>query len=400
MLRKLLLTSVITAFALAGKTAPVTSEPYSDVKAHIEKEIVFMNKSYKEYGVSVKNRKVGLDNQSYSLVASPIVIDKNTSIDSLGLVGLKINNDMNYTTDGYNSTMYLTALPKDMNLTKDEQKLLTHLVKDKTIEVYTNYNIKTKEFKTTLKDINETTPEAIIKISGINIDGLFDIDKPEKQIINLSIGDLNIKAKGAKFKGEHLNLKNAFIKTESVLNKNSYDVVYKSGMELLDSNLEGKSLHVEKANIDVKIGNIDAKAYEEISKLAQENPNIGLEDPKLQALVATVVSNGVFLEIEDLSAVNIIDNKKAVGGFKINVKLTIDKDPKIAQLISVNPMMALSALNLDARIELSKANYKTILKTPRGAMLAMLPPKTEKDNFVYTIKYSKSKLIVNGMPLN
>jgi len=255
-------------------------------------------------------------------------------------------------------------------------------------------------FKTTLKDINETIPEAIIKISGISIDGLFDMYKPEKQIINLSIGDLNIKAKDKKFKGEYLNFKDAFIKTEAVLNKNSYDVVYKSGFKLLDFNLEGKFLHIEKANIDVKIGNIDAKAYEKISKLVQENPNIGLEDPKFQVLIGTVISNGAFLEIEDLSAVNIVDNKKAVGGFKINVKLTIDKDPKIAQSISVNPMMALSALNLDARIELSKANYNTILKTPRGAMLAMLPPKTEKDNFVYTIKYSKSKLLVNGMPLN
>ncbi len=400
MLKKLLLSSVITAFALAGETATVILKPYSDVKAHIEKEILFMKKSYKEYGVSVENRKLGVDNQSYSLVASPIVIDKNTSIDSFGLAGLKINNDMNYTTDGYNSTIYLTALPKDMNITKDEQKLLTHLVKDKIIEVYTNYNIKTKKFKTTLKDINETIPEAIIKISGISIDGLFDMYKPEKQIINLSIGDLNIKAKDKKFKGEYLNFKDAFIKTEAVLNKNSYDVVYKSGFKLLDFNLEGKFLHIEKANIDVKIGNIDAKAYEKISKLVQENPNIGLEDPKFQVLIGTVISNGAFLEIEDLSAVNIVDNKKAVGGFKINVKLTIDKDPKIAQSISVNPMMALSALNLDARIELSKANYNTILKTPRGAMLAMLPPKTEKDNFVYTIKYSKSKLLVNGMPLN
>lgn len=395
MFKKVLLTSVLTSFALAQTITPSSN---SDVKAHIQKEIDYMNKSYKEYGVSIKNRKSSLNSESYSIVASPIIIDKNISIDSLGLAGLKINNDMNYTTDGYNSTMYITALPEDMNLTKDEQKLLNHLVKDKIIEIYTNYNIKTKEFKTTLKDINETIPEANIEVSGINIDGFYDIDRPEKQIVNISIADLNINSKEKK--GEYLILKNAFIKTESVLNKDAYDVVYKTNVELLNSNLDGKYLNIEKANIDVKIGNIDTKAYEEISILVQENPNIGLEDPKFQALIGTIISKGVFLEIEDLSAVNIIDDKKAVGGFKINVKLTIDKDPKIAQLILDNPMMALSSLNLDARIELSKSNYNTILKTPRGAMLAMLPPKQEKENFVYTIKYSKSKLLVNGMPLN
>lgn len=401
MLKKLIVSSLITTISiLADGNVTTPKEPQSDVKAHIQKEVDFVNKSYKEYGFSVKDRKIEKESQSYSLVASPIQIDKNSSVDSFGISGLSIKNDINYTADGYNSTTYLTSLPKDMNITKDEQILLNKLIKDRVIEVYTNYNIKTKKFITKLKDINQTLPEMNVKVSGINIDGLFDIDRPEKQIVNLSITDLDFRATAKEFKGEYLTIKNLFIKTDSILNKNTYDIIYKNGTELLDFNLDGDSLKIEKANLDIKIGNIDAKSYEEISNLVQENPNIGFENPKFQALIGTVISNGLFIEINDLSALNIIDNKKAVGGFKISLKVTLDSDPKMAKLISANPMMALSALNLDARVELSKENYSTILKTPQGAMLAMLPPKKAKKNFVYTVKYSKNKLTVNGMPLN
>ena len=401
MLKKLIVSSLITTISILADGNVITpKEPQSDVKAHIQKEVDFINKSYKEYGFSVKDRKIEKESQSYSLVASPIQIDKNSSVDSFGISGLSIKNDINYTADGYNSTTYLTSLPKDMNITKDEQILLNKLIKDRVIEVYTNYNIKTKKFITKLKDINQTLPEMNVKVSGINIDGLFDIDRPEKQIVNLSISNLDFRATAKEFKGEYLTIKNLFIKTDSILNKNTYDIIYKNGTELLDFNLDGDSLKIEKANLDIKIGNIDAKSYEEISNLVQENPNIGFENPKFQALIGTVISNGLFIEINDLSALNIIDNKKAVGGFKISLKVTLDSDPKMAKLISANPMMALSALNLDARVELSKENYSTILKTPQGAMLAMLPPKKAKKNFVYTVKYSKNKLTVNGMPLN
>jgi hypothetical protein len=65
----------------------------------------------------------------------------------------------------------------------------------------------------------------------------------------------------------------------------------------------------------------------------------------------------------------------------------------------MNPLMALSSVKVDAKIELSKEMLRAIMKDKRAGLLAILPSKEVDGKIVYVIKYGKGKLTVNGQAL-
>jgi len=65
-------------------------------------------------------------------------------------------------------------------------------------------------------------------------------------------------------------------------------------------------------------------------------------------------------------------------------------------MIAISPLMALSALQIQAHIELSDAMYQAIMMDKRMMMLKMLKPKRVNGKKVYDLSFKQGKLLING----
>jgi len=392
MIKKVVLSTLVTVSIFANTQTIKSIDVNKTVQDYIS---AVKNNGLKDGGWIIKDRKIGERGESFISYLSK---DKNDKDNYKELIGATFQNDINYTKDSYKGVSTLIDFPvKDLD--KNETQLVNDIIKNKLIVINSDYSSTNHKYNISLKDINRTLNNTKIKTQGINLTGLYDINNPMTNHSQISIKNIDILPLGKKVLGEYLNLENLTIESQSEKKDKIINLEYKISMNMLDSNISNKHSLVDKLNLHIKIANLDAKVYEELEELSSKNPSL-ISDKEIDRLISKLISSkGLFIEIVDFSVNNIIDDKKIMGSTKITAKVSLDDIKNNAKFIASNPMMALSFLNLETRIELSQEMINTIMRDPRAMMLAILPPKKENNKTIYVIKYSKGKLNINGQKL-
>jgi len=392
MLRKIVLSILVTASLMANspkvKTIDVNQtvmEFITDVEAD----------SKKNGGWLIKDRNISLNGESFISILSKYKSGDDTYDE---LIGLTFKNDVNYTKDSYRAVSTLVDYPVS-DLDKNETASIKKIIDNKLVVLKSDYSVTNHQYNLSLNDINETLNNTKVKISGVTLNGFYDINKPLNENAKMSIKSIDFTPLAKQFLGEYFRLNNLVIDTKTAKRDKVVDLKYKVSIDLVDFNDTKRRSLVEKANLDIKIGNLDASIYEELEELGSQNPAL-IDDKKIEELSnRLLLSKGLFIEIVDLSSTKLVDKDNKMGSTKVRVKVSLDDVKSSSKAILINPALALSFLNVDAKIELSQEMLTTIMKDPRAMMLAMFPPKKEKNKTVYVIKYSKGKLVVNGFKL-
>ena len=419
MLKNLLL---LTAFAVVATAQPAPTEVKEeskeiDIKAFIQKSIDDLQNG-KVDGASwvIKDRKQSPTGESFSTLLVVPESDTNQTIDNNNsskpvamtdesdvlyedLEGLSFAHDINYSKESFQATSTLTALPED-DLTESEKKLVKKVIDEKILVLHSDYNLKDKKYNLSFKDINTTAEKATIVAKNIKATGLYDVEKPLDNSMKFTIDSLDITPFTAEFLGDYLKMKNLKITSTSSVKDTKLDFSYSIDIDLYDANISKEHSKLSKLSVNMTFGNMDLATYKELEKFGKENPTTTLENQKLQELTTKLLtSKGIYAEINNLTIGDLIVEGEKMGSANITAKVSLEENKELAAMIAMNPLMALSSLNVDAKIELSKEMLRAIMKDKRAGLLAILPSKEVDGKIVYVIKYGKGKLTVNGQAL-
>ncbi len=396
MLKKLLITTAMTAVLVAQTPKDVE---VVDVKKMIQEYIL---KADKEEDIKITQRKQTSDGESFIATVVEVKDDnRSKDIEDNELAGLSFANDVKYTKDSFSATSTLVALPDDnSDLTNEEKEIAKKLIDDKIIVLYSDYNTKNYLYNLSLKDIKLKVEKADIETKSIKMNGYYNINDTVKQSADFSIDAINIIPFSPKLIGEYVKIQNLKITSNTEIDDNKLNINYLMSLGLLDANITKKHSKVEKSNLSFRLGNLNLDAYKALQEFGKNNVSAEIDTDKLQELsIKLLTSKGIYAEIIDLSIGSLLIEDIPAGSAKITAKVTLEENKDLANLIATNPLMVLSSLNVDARIELSKEMLSTLMKDKRAGMLAMLPSKEENGKIIYDIKYSKSELTINGQKL-
>ena len=395
MVKKIVISTLITVSAMASISQNRPIDVNQTVKDYFTEVAVY---GAKNGGWVIKNRKIEPNGETFVSILTKEKNISNADDTYDDLIGLSFQNDINYTKETYSGISTLIDFPRH-NLDKNETVLMEDIIKRKLIVLNSDYSITNHIYNISLQDINETLNNTIVKIDSVKLSGFYDVEQPLKERVNLSVKSINLKPLDKKLLGEYFKLNNLSINTKTDKKGKVIDLEYEVSVDLLDSNVDNQHSLIENAHLKIKVGNLDAKIYKELEDMGSKNPEL-INDKKIEELSnKLLVSKGLFIEIIDFNFNNLVDNKNIMGSTKITAKVSLDNVKNSAKEISINLILALSFLNIDAKIELSQEMLTTIMKDPRAMMLAMLPPKKEKNKTVYVIHYSKGKLTINGQKL-
>ncbi len=396
MLKTLLMTVAITVVLVAQ--IPKNIEVV-DVKKMIQEYILKVDK---EEDIEITQRKQTSDGESFVATIVEVKDDnKSKEYKDNELVGLSFTNDVKYTKDRFNATSTLVSLPDDnSDLTNGQKETFKKLINDKSIVLYSDYNTKNYLYNLSLKDIKIKVEKADIETKNIKINGYYNVNNTVKQSANFSIDSINVIPFAPDLIGEYVKTKNVRMTYNTEIDDNKLNINYKMSVELLDANITKKHSKIEKSNLSFRLGNLNLDAYKALQEFGKNNVSAEIDNDKLQELsMKLLTSKGIYVEIIDLSVGALLIEDISMGSAKITAKIALEENKDLANLIATNPLMALSSLNVEARIELSKEMLSTLMKDKRAGMLAILPSKEENGKVIYDIKYSKSKLTINGQKL-
>ena len=397
MLKKVCVSLLMTSLFLNAQEVPTKKE--------VQTPQSIINKSLKQLennGISIENRKTTKISDTFDMVVSDLSKalpkDANGSKDLSVFNGIKAHSDINYTKDGYTSVSYLSALPKSPTASQEEKITVAQIIKDKLVYITTKYSLKDYKYNMVFRDVDTILSKLKIKISNFIVNGTYNPDNLYSQDMKLSIGKVGLKPLEKRFIGEYVNINNIYLATSVSTNKNLVDISYNVGVDLVDGNISKDTVTINKVNNTLKLGNINKDAYSKLIKLAQDK-NLNPNSPEVIDTLLQLITKGFYIEIKDLSLESALIKGQKLGLFKLYIKASLKEDDKLADMIKINPMMALGGLSVEAKITMSKSVFKLISSSPQGGMLAFIPPKIEKGNMVYDVSFFNGKLLVNGKPM-
>ena len=413
MLKSVIITAIV-ATTLFGQTSQtdkvsqvtkdVNSSTITDLKAYISENIDKLEKEENKTSQwIIKDRKKRATGESLITKVNEQSLENNKTQPSHNdhnysrLNSLSFFHDINYSKESFNAVTTLLSIPDDNDLTKSQKEDIEKILEQKAIVAYSQYSLKDHIYTSSLKDINVTVDDVSIVTKGVEAKGHYDPSKSLKNDSELGIASVELTPHGKKFKGEYFKLENFKATTNIETSGDSLSLNYTVSLKLLDANADKKRSKIEDFNIDMTIANLNLDAYEELEKYGKENTSSEIDDVKLQALSIKLLSHkDVNIEIKDLRIANLITKGEQMGGLNVKAKFSLDDKQDVAKMMAISPLMALSALKADVKIELSKDMMKAIMKDKRAGMLTMLPPKIDGDMIVYEIKYTQGKLTING----
>jgi len=402
--KNLLLVTALTVGVTAQPAPTEIKKEEIDIKAFIQKSINDLQNEKSDVDEwIIRDRKQRATGESLSTIhvftdINPSV-EKNNTTPIAQIEDLGFAHDINYSKESFEATSILSLL-NIQDLTESEKKLAKKVVDEKIVVMHSDYNLKDNKFNIVFKDINTSAEKATVVTKNVKLSGVYDIDNPLDNKVEFTIDSLDVIPFTAEFLGDYLKIKNLKLVSQSVVKNKTLDNTYNITIDLYDANITKEYSKLSNLDIDIVFGNLDADAYMELEKLRDEDPTTALESEKLQELaIKLVTSKGVYAEIKKLNIGELIVEGKNMGSANISAKVSLEENKELATMIAMNPLMALSSVKVDAKIELSKEMLRAIMKDKRAGLLAILPSKEVDGKIVYVVKYEKGKLTVNGQAL-
>jgi hypothetical protein len=374
----------------------------TDVKAEIKK---FLDEAVanggKDGGWIIKEKKSTPDSDSFILKLTKQKGDANDTMGNNGdedLVGMAFSNDIKYAGDTIHSNSLLVEAPDAMKDEPKKKEIFDKLIEKKTIEIISDYNTQTHLYTVALKDIDDLIGKANLKVVNTKISGTYDPDDAINRAVTINIEKIDATPISKELLGEYFRVNNFKVDSNTKVKGSMIDLNYAITLESLDANVSKETTVAKGFNFSVVLGNLDKASYEAVEKFGKDHPVPSPQDQEKLIELSTklLTSKGIFVEITNFDIASLIVKGQDMGSAKINAKAKLEDNPQVIQMIAISPMMALSALEVDAKIELSKEMLAALMKDPRAAMLGMLPPKEANGKVVYEIKFVKGKLSING----
>jgi len=355
--------------------------------------------------------------------------------DAALLKGTKLGVDVAYLPDTYAAVsldVYPLAFPETilaMAENDKEKKVFQQLLDKKTFLAHIAINKLGNGFKGYMKDINEVLQgeqKVTLEMKGLNFWGDLKaqrISTVKETLERLSFAvddDISFSFNGIKSDYHHtgetaydyttnynidkinLRSKKGFTLIADTLAMQSISTV-KNGLASGSMKSTAKHISTEEKNkkyifdtfaLEMKADNLDVTAFEKLQHIDVNNQQ------EVNALMQQLISKGVHFEIPTFSIANIINKDKKLGGFDFSAKVNIDKTLNIATS-QANPLAALSAIDANVNITLSRELFGIIAQQPQAIMALMLfQPKDVNGQKVYTLELKDGKLTVNDTPVN
>jgi len=353
------------------------------------------------------------------------------------LTGLKVAVDVHYMTDDYSGVafeMYPIALPTaltDATLNEQDKKALAQvqkMIEKKTFLMHIAINKLGTGFKGYMKDIEETLQgekEVKISMNGFTFSGeieddkIYNVKQNLKQFLMYVPNELEMKftdlESDYRITGKTIYdySTNYSLAKMLITNKSTFDLMIdeigihststvKNGLasgsmttKTKDIKIvaEGKKFAFETFIFDINANNLDISAFERLQKIDLNN------EKEMNTLIQELISKGININIPALSIAKVESEGKKMDGFDLNAKVDIDKSLNITAL-QTNPMAALSAIDANLNISLSKELFAIVAGQPQAMMALMLfQPKELNGKKVYEVELKKGSLNVNGQPM-
>ena len=361
--------------------------------------------------------------------------------DAEALKGLKIGVDLAYLNDSYAALsvdLYPLALPdalsKNKALTEEDKALIAQfneMLKRKALLVHIDFNKLLSGFKGYVKDINETVmlqEKTVVTLKGNSFKG--EIKEERITALKQEIKEMGL------VMGELLDLHIEESKSSYALNGKTvydsrYDFTVKNvtlnakvkdmpvGMHFsgisgedttaVNDNLASNSMKLQVASAAISDGKTETKLTESTLSFKISNLDMDIlkqidatdvnDTEKIDALVQSLLSKGITLEVPALEVKRLEYLGQKMDGFTITSSFTIHKNIDFAAA-KENPLLLLNALESKTKITLSDALFTLIAKQPQAMLLAMfIQPKVVNGKKIYELELKEGKLTVNGAPL-
>lgn len=156
------------------------------------------------------------------------------------------------------------------------------------------------------------------------------------------------------------------------------------------------NLNMQNFNLDVALSGLDKQEYTEFTKLLSKN-----NQAKIQESIIKLLSKGMVFEIADFSVKKFsTDSQAKIKGFEIKSRVSIKEDKGLAQKIQILPLLAISNLELESEIKISKELYTKI----KGLNMLLQSlngyEKVDGDDYIFLLKFLDSNASINGKSLN
>jgi len=369
------------------------------------------------------------------------------------LEGVLIGADVRYSNlpfaKAFEVEIYPIALSQNMqnSLQKNDsafEKYVDTFLQKKGILYHIEYNLRNSDFKGFLKDIDEehtlkngvevslilekakfngngtllapTTLEAKIKTFrmealeksakvSISLDGLSSSANFESQNTYLSsakIKDIKVVIGGT---GQDLNasMKNFRINASSNDQDGGVELNSKSSFDSFDIASDILNVQMKKFNFDIAVNGLNKDIFEKIHLLSSQSSMMSEAryQQKLQNLLLNLLSDGLEINIAELSLKNLVTNtNNELQGFKMKIDSKIKKDALLKSKIQTSPFLALGDIDISSHVKISKKLFHVMLQEYGLLNYIAQYAKEDGDDLLFEMKFSDTHASINGKKFN
>jgi len=167
----------------------------------------------------------------------------------------------------------------------------------------------------------------------------------------------------------------------------------KTKIKNIDLISEKEKVGMQTLEIEMNMSNIDINTYKKLQKVDAK------DEKKVDALLETLVSKNIHLEIPMLSVDRVTLHEKEMLGFSLDAKLDVDKSLDIYRL-DIDPKHVLNKIDGDINLSLSKEILTLLKEDPKAMLIYMIyRPKRALGQKIYDINIKDSSVKINDKVL-
>ena len=176
----------------------------------------------------------------------------------------------------------------------------------------------------------------------------------------------------------------------------------KSSLEKLVLKSKNIDVNLSKFNFDIALSGLEKQSFKEFSDLASDSNTMSnpQSSQKMQQSFVKLLSQGMLLKIADFSIKNVETNLSGdLKGFELESTVRLNKDDLLADKMKVSPLLALSGLDIETNLKVSKEMFNFLAKKAPMLTNVYKYAKEEGGNLVFKLGFKDSKPTINGQPL-
>lgn len=436
----IVIASVVYYFMSSSISTTKTLEQNSKLKQQINVQLTQMQNS----GFSISNREIKNEEEHFVISlddpqkATVFFAQKGMRVEveeAKELKGLKVGVDVAYLSDTIALELYPVVLPTNLITLLNQEKnknisaQIDEMIKNKIFFTHIDVDHSATTFKGYVKDISETLKdekEIHITLQGYQFSGEFKGERVTKFKQSLSQSHLqmgdeidryisglesNYELTGtttydytSDYSIEEIKIDEApmaVLLANSISMRSTSEVkdslaseTFKIKIDDIDLLTGEEKIAMKTLLLDMNLSNIDVVALEKLQTTDPKNIK------EYDALVKTIISKNIHVEIPIFSVEQVTLHGKEIQGFTLSSKMDIDPSLDFYRL-GINPKHALDKMDGEIHLSLSKELLEIIKEDPKAMLMYMMyRPKRKLGQRLYDIRINHGDIKINGKTID